>query len=330
MAGAYGAMRSAVVPVIAGLYGVKKAGDAVLDLFETFAQREKLTLGLQSVEGSAEAAKKRLNELREIAEKPGLDFKGAVGTDLRLQSAGLGKDLSADAITEFGNALALVGGSSDDLKGVGLALGQIASKGKVSAEEINQIAERLPQIRVAMQKAFGTANTEVLQKMGIDSKTFIAGIVGAMKELPRATGGAADSMLKARDAWDDFKATLGGLIAIPGVPMLKDAAAALKDLKNVVDGVDGSGGTALEWLAYNSGAANIPRAIDAIVQRIKYGADAQGEMNALTDAALERQKERRVEEERILQLRESELATYYFWQGLDEENRCGEGNPAAS
>src|SRR5690606_26404524 len=113
----------------------------------------------------------------------------AIQGSVNLQAAGFSADLARRSLMAFGNALATVGKGKADLDGVGLALSQIASKGKISAEEINQLSERVPQIRVAMKAAFGTSDTEQLQKMGIDATQFVEGVVAQLEKLPAVTGG---------------------------------------------------------------------------------------------------------------------------------------------
>jgi tape measure domain-containing protein len=100
----------------------------------------------------------------------------------------------------FGNALALVGKGKSELDGVILALGQIASKGSISAEEINQIAERVPQIRQVLVSAFGTASTEAIQKMGITADEAIKRIISGLEQLPKATQSALTTFENLQDA----------------------------------------------------------------------------------------------------------------------------------
>lgn len=144
---------------------------------------------LASVMGGTEAAKRELELLRKEAEKPGLDFQNAVKGSVRLQNVEFSAEQARKTLAAFGNALALAGGTGSDLDGVTLALTQIQSKGKVSAEEINQLAERVPQIRIAMRNAFGTADTEELQKMELSTKQFVEGVVAELEKLPTATSG---------------------------------------------------------------------------------------------------------------------------------------------
>lgn len=167
----------------AGAAAVKAAGDI-----------ESLQLALESQLGSAEKARRELELLRQAALAPGLGFEQAVRGSVSLQAVGFQADKARKIITEFGNGLALAGKGAQELDGVVLALTQIQSKGVVSAEEISQIAERLPQIRTLMQQAFGTASSEAIQKLGISSQQFIEGITKELEKLPRATGGIKNAL----------------------------------------------------------------------------------------------------------------------------------------
>lgn len=155
----------------------------------TSAKFDSLKQGLIAIEGGTAGAEAALVRLREVAKLPGLGFTEAVQGYTNLRAAGVGAELAERSLTAFGNALATVGKGREDLNGVITALQQMQSKGKVSAEEINQISERLPQMRVAMKEAFGTADTEVLAKKGIDSEKFVNGIVTQLEKLPKANGG---------------------------------------------------------------------------------------------------------------------------------------------
>jgi len=161
---------------------------------------EALVKGLEAYAGSAENLKYQLEVLKKISAAPGLGFEEAIRGAVRLQAAGLGFETATNAIAEFGNALALVGGGKAELDGVLLALTQIAAKGKISAEELLQIQERVPQIRGIIQKQYGTSDTEQLQKMGITSPQFIQAMIRGLREgLPRAGGSAKNE----REVLDD-------------------------------------------------------------------------------------------------------------------------------
>lgn len=188
---------------------------------QSAATFDSLKRGLTAVSGSAEEAERQLVRLREVAKAPGLGFREAIQGSIALQAAGIEAVLAERSLKAFGNALATVGKGKADLDGVGLALSQIVSKGKISAEEINQISERVPQIRKAMQAAFGTADTEALQKQNIGATQFIEGIVAQLEKLPQATGGAAN-------AWENFTDSLDQAMVTIGGPLLEPLSRALE------------------------------------------------------------------------------------------------------
>jgi tape measure domain-containing protein len=161
-----------------GVASLKVAGDF-----------EALQKGLSAVMGSSEEAAKEFERLKEVAKLPGLGLEEAVQGSINLQAVGFAAEQSREILKGFGNALATVGKGKADLEGVITALSQMASKGKISAEEINQIAERVPQIRKVMKDAFGTADTEELQKMGISVDQFVAKATEELRKLPPVAGG---------------------------------------------------------------------------------------------------------------------------------------------
>jgi len=191
--------RTITAPVIAfGAASIKSAADI-----------DKLRKGLEGIMGDSAAAAKEFNKLRKMARNPGLDLKSAVQGSIKLQSIGFSADDARKSMSSLANAIALVGGTGEDLAGVNLAITQIIGKGKVQAEEINQIAERLPQVRQAMIKAFGSADTEVLQKMQLDAREFVDGIVNELGELPKAKASISDSLNNLRDDFQVLAASIG-------------------------------------------------------------------------------------------------------------------------
>lgn len=168
-----------------------------------------LRAGLTSITGSSAETERQLTRLKKVAEMPGLGFKEAVQGSIRLQAAGLSAEMSERSLSAMGNAIAAVGGGKAQLDGVTLALSQIASKGKVSAEEINQLNERIPQIRQAMNAAFGTSDTEALSRMGIGSEEFIAKITTEFEKIPKVVGGAKNSLETAADSIEVSLARVG-------------------------------------------------------------------------------------------------------------------------
>lgn len=130
-----------------------------------------------------------LDEIKKTAKLPGLGLEEAAKSTITFASVKYNADLSNKAVREFGNALVYSGRGKEELAGVAKAFADIKGKTNIQAEEINQIAERLPMIRDLMKTAFGSANTEDLQKKGIKAEQFLKGIVEQLEKLPRVSGG---------------------------------------------------------------------------------------------------------------------------------------------
>lgn len=172
------------------------AGSAVT----AFGEFESLERAFAAVAAEGTNVSEEIERLRKIAQAPGLGFSQAVQASTRLQAVGLSAGQAARVVEQFGNAVARSGGGAESLDGAVLALTQIASKGKISAEEINQLSERIFEIRPALQAAFGTADSEQLQKLGISAEEFIARTTEELAKLERVNGGLANSFENFRDS----------------------------------------------------------------------------------------------------------------------------------
>ena len=191
--------------------GLAKWGSAI---FEGTLRLEELTVSLKTVSDGTESLDDQLNALRKTARLPGLGFEEAIEGSVRLQAAGLSAQQSREAIEQFGNALAAAGKGKADLDGVILALTQIAAKGKISAEEVNQIAERVPQIRAVMKEAFGTAVAEDIQKLGVSAEEFISKTIDALGGLERAGSTARNELENAKDSANQLNQALGEKLGV--------------------------------------------------------------------------------------------------------------------
>ena len=265
--------------------GLAAAGAAIIGLgvqsLRAAGDIQALEKGFAATYKGSEDLSVALAKVKELAKLPGLGLKEALQGATNLQAAGFSADLATRALGAFGNALATVGRGKADLDGVGLALGQIASKGKISAEEINQLAERVPQIRQAMIAAFGSADTQVLQKAKISATDFVEGVTRELEKLPKVTGGLNNAFENFSDAVTVALAKAGtsinnafnieGLVglATDALTRLGDAFAALEPSFRAVAayfGPSGEGGQLFRQLADSVGNATteIKGAFDAL------------------------------------------------------------------
>ena len=173
------------------------------------AELQQMRIALKTLSVEGENTADTLEKIKEVAKLPGLDFKQALRGITVLRASGIEATLATNAVRELGNALASVGGDPQELQGVIRAFSQIQSKGKIYAEEILQIAERLPQIRKIMLETFGTANTEILQAEGFTSEEFIEAITHGLSKLTRVEDNAVNAMQNLENSVFQLKSAIG-------------------------------------------------------------------------------------------------------------------------
>ena len=124
---------------VAGLTAMfAAAGKASIKLAMDFQQTE---LAFKTLTGSAELATAHLKELRDFAAKTPFAFEDLVTASRRMQAFGFEAHQIVPMLTDIGDAVAAMGGSSDTLNRVTLALGQMQTRGKVTAQEMMQLTE---------------------------------------------------------------------------------------------------------------------------------------------------------------------------------------------
>lgn len=185
-----------------GASAVKAAGDM---------QALQLALETTMVNGGRTIAEARMEmeALRQAALAPGLDFEQAVRGSIRLQNVGFKAEEARAILVELANAVAMTGGSAQELDSVTRQFGQMIAKGRVMQEDLTIIQENMPAISAAMEKAFGTKSAEQLRDMGVSAEDFIKGVTKQLAELPRVEGGIKNAITNAGSAIQQFLASVG-------------------------------------------------------------------------------------------------------------------------
>lgn len=174
-----------------------------------------------------------------------------------LSGAMIGTKLQGQGAREMFESVSIgarvMGLSGEDTKGVFLALGQMMSKGKVSAEELNgQLGERLPGALGIAARAMGMSKSQLLEMMQQGKlmsedflpkfaeemrKTFQQGLPDALDSTRAKMDEFANRQIEVRKAWAD---TFGPLndklreIKLGGLQMLIDGFNGLKSLLEYV------------------------------------------------------------------------------------------------
>lgn len=267
-----------------GALGIGYVGKQMLD---AVVSMDRLERGMLTLEGSSAAAASRLESLREAARLPGLDFEQAVQGDIRLRSVGLSAELSRRALIEMGNAIANAGGTAEQLDNVTLALTQIVSRGKVTADNINQIANSVPQLRAVMKDVFGTADSEALQKMNISAERFVELTVNGFGKLKRATAGLDEDLTDIGSSIRQMAADAAGPLVKELVPVFRQLVTEVSANKEAIKTFGSTAASAFTELINLAAALNDVRraAFEDAKVVIESGTDADGNYYEITRQA---------------------------------------------
>jgi len=114
------------------------AGAAAIKLAGEFEQTK---IAFNTMLGSAEKSTVFLKQLESFAKRTPFEFKDLTDASKRMMALGFRAEQIIPTLTSIGDAVAGLGGGAPMIDRVTLALGQMQAKGKVSAQEMNQLAE---------------------------------------------------------------------------------------------------------------------------------------------------------------------------------------------
>ena len=199
--------------VVGGAYG---AAELTKSMYQSALRMENIDFAFKSIYNSATEASAKIQFVREVTEELGLSFTSVADGAKKLFASAQGTVLEDDAqqifrsFSTMGAALKL---SGEKMESVFLAISQMISKGKVSAEELRlQLAERMPGAVNIFAKAIGVTTSELdkmlqegkvgledLRKFSIEvEKRYASGAQGASRGLQAELG-------RAQNAWFDLK-----------------------------------------------------------------------------------------------------------------------------
>lgn len=207
---------------VAGLVkGVKELGTSAVNTYiEMNALQEAIKFS-----GGAEG-QKNLDFLKQTVDKYGLPLKESAEGFKVLSGAMMGTKLAGEPMRKIFEAVSqnatVMGLSAEDTKGVFLALGQMMSKGKVSAEELNgQLGERLPGALGIAADAMGVTKSQLLDMMQqgkLMSEDFLPKFAEQLSktygtEALKKTDTLQANLNRLNNRWIEFKTKIGGALA---------------------------------------------------------------------------------------------------------------------
>lgn len=255
---------------LGGALGVAKAGLAALAVgagaglaaltgfgLKAAADLEQVQVSFDSLLGSAEKGKSVFTDLQQFAASTPFEFPEVAQAAQKFlafnDAIGLTDDQLKPFLTTLGDITSVTGAGAEGMSRVTLALGQIASRGKVSLEEINQISEALPGFSgvAAIAAATGKSTAETMDLISsgsLDATTGVAALLKGMQQFPGAAGAMEKQSQTLLGVFSTFKDTLSQTLVgafQPVIPAIKDSLTqvtpilqdALKGLAPVLGGV---------------------------------------------------------------------------------------------
>ncbi|MGX1902434.1 tape measure protein [Thermolongibacillus altinsuensis] len=156
------------------------------------AMMEQSEIAWTTLLGSAEEAKQTIEDLKELGAKTPFEFEGLDKSAKLLNMAGFEGEKLKETLVAVGDAVSAVGGGQEELEGVSMALFQMSAKGKASAEEMNQLAERGIPAWEILSQTMGKPIPE-LMKMSEQGKLMADQVIPALVEgMGERFGGAME------------------------------------------------------------------------------------------------------------------------------------------
>lgn len=212
-------------------------------IWDAGVSMQSLERGFKAITGSAEAAGKEIDFLRQTSDDLGLNFRSSADAYKQLAAAARGTALEGKETREIflgiSEAATVLGLSADNTSGALRAISQMMSKGSVQAEELRgQLGERLPGAFPLAAKAMGVTTQELdkmLKRGQVAATDLLPKLAQALHDLYGKAAidqsdGAIQALNRFQNAWFDLKAGIAesGFLDV-ATGRIKDLTVALND-----------------------------------------------------------------------------------------------------
>jgi tape measure domain-containing protein len=193
-------MKTLITGFIAA-YGGKKLWDLLIG---SNAEMEQYTTSLEVMLGSAEKASAMIEKMRDFAAKTPLTLENVISGGSLLLNYGVDESNLIDTMTKLGD---LASGNAEKMDRITLAYGQMLAKGKVTGEELRQMAEAGVPLQTALAESIGVTSEE-FSKMVSKGEVGIDALNKAITELTTGDGKFAGMMEKQSQTMQGMLSTL--------------------------------------------------------------------------------------------------------------------------
>lgn len=246
VSGKFSAAFASTIPLLAGLGFAVTAGLGAITFFglKATADLEQTQISFNSLLGSVEKGTAVFKDLQQFAAVTPFEFPQVAGAAQRFfafnDAVGLSDDTVRQFLTTLGNVASVTGGGAQALNSVTLAMGQIASSGKLTLENLNQISEALPGFSgvAAIASAQGKTTAQVMQEISAGSISATEGIqalLTGMDKFPGAAGAMEKQSQTLLGVFSTFKDTLSQALVAGFQPVIPEIKSALTEVTPILE-----------------------------------------------------------------------------------------------
>ena len=234
--GTFGKIGMIATGTAAAILGVKTAIEGTIGaLLKYNSSLEQDNIAFTTMLGSAEAAKTFMGDIQQLAADTPFELPQLTDASKKMLAFGFAAKDVIPTLTSIGNAVAGLGGNSEMIDRVTLAIGQMRVKGHVSAEELGQLAEAgIPAYSILAEKLHLTGKQVAnIGNESINADVAIQALVQGMNEkFPNMMKKQAESMQGMVSTIKDNVMMIGSSLTLGLSSKLGEGVRAFRDFTN--------------------------------------------------------------------------------------------------
>ncbi len=186
------------------------------------ASLQQTEIGFKTLLGSAEAARREIALLQQLAEQTPFEFTALAQGSRRLIGAGQDAENARATILALGNAIAAAGGSTEQFERALEQTAQVMTQGKLQGDELRVLAENGVPMKELMDELGGKSNVSAERFAQALQKVFTSGkYAQAAADQAKSLNGQLSNL---RDASTRLSAALGEGLLPPVTAVVKALA----------------------------------------------------------------------------------------------------------
>lgn len=199
---------------------VGKIKDLAGEFVKAIVESQNLRRALQAVYGDTRTAAKQFDFLRQTANAAGVSMGDIVKSFVKFSAAtkasGIDLNVTNKLFAEITRSAGILGLSGEEVGGILEALGQIASKGTVSMEELRQqLGDRLPGALSLVAKGLGLTEAQLVKLVesgGLAARDLFVPLTNALSEMKGEASGLTNEYQRLKNILSETATSSGDAV----------------------------------------------------------------------------------------------------------------------